>query len=219
MPVGILAYGSLRASPGVEISPHITRTVDVTTPFPVEFARLSVTRGEAPTVIPFESGWPVEATVLVLSDAVTQTETTDMLYRRERHREGSSERYRPPKRGSVNAVTVKTCEDLVIADVETVLYTHLASNIEPALLSAAYLAERAIWSVSKAAPHMDGISYLIGVRRIRTPLRGAYEQQILLRTATSSLEEALRSLGPHSGEGRMFWDTSGSGVQPDSVDP
>lgn len=194
MPVGILAYGSLRASPGVEIAPHITRTVDLTTPFPVEFARLSVTRGFAPTVIPFESGWPVEATVLVLSDAVKEVQATDMLYRRECHREGSSERYRPPTGASRNSVAVKTCYELAIADVDVVLYTHLEPNIEASLLSGAYLAEKAMLSVSKAAPQMDGISYLIGVRSIKTPLRGAYEEEVLLRTGTSSLEEALRRL-------------------------
>jgi hypothetical protein len=194
MAVGILAYGSLRASPGGEIAPHVTRTVDVTTPFPVEFARLSATRGQAPTLVPFESGWSVDATVLVLSDSVTQAQATDMLYRRERHREGSGERYRPPTVGSLNAVVVETCEELRIADVENVLYTHLGSNIEPSLLSAAYLAEKAIGSVSKAAPQMDGISYLIGVTSVRTPLRERYEHEILARTATSSLEEALRAL-------------------------
>lgn len=196
MPVGILAYGSLRASPGIELASHITHTVEVTTPFAVEFARLSVTRGDAPTLVPFESGWAVTATVLVLSDLVTQAEATDMLWRRERHREGSGERYRLPEPGNLNAVAVKTCEELAIADVAPLLYTHLSSNIEPSLLSATYLAEKAILSAATAAPGKDGIAYLIGVKNIRTPLREAYEREILERTATSSLEEALRSLAP-----------------------
>lgn len=196
MPVGILAYGSLRASPGIKLAPHITHSVDVTTPFAVEFARLSNTRGGAPTLVPFESGWAVEATVLVLSASITEAEATDMLWRRERHTEESGERYRAPKPGSLNAVAVKSCNELAIADVEPILYTHLASNIAPSLLSAAYLAEKAIQSVAMADPEMDGISYLIGVRGIRTPLRYAYEHEVLVRTASSSLEDALRSLAP-----------------------
>ena len=50
--VGILAYGSLIADPGVEIGPLIVRRIDTLTPFPVEYARFSATRGGRPTAVP-----------------------------------------------------------------------------------------------------------------------------------------------------------------------
>ena len=54
--VGILAYGSLIADPGVEIGPLIVRRIETLTPFSVEFARFSATRGGAPTAVPHSSG-------------------------------------------------------------------------------------------------------------------------------------------------------------------
>lgn len=47
--VGILAYGSLIEEPGKEIEPRIIRRInDIETPFPIEFARSSKSRGGAP---------------------------------------------------------------------------------------------------------------------------------------------------------------------------
>ena len=50
--VGILAYGSLIAEPGVEIGSLIVRRIDILTPFSVEYARFSATRGGRPTAVP-----------------------------------------------------------------------------------------------------------------------------------------------------------------------
>lgn len=69
--IGILAYGSLISDLGTEIGPLIVRQISTTTPFPVEYARLSQTRGGAPTVVPHSFGNPVKAEVLVLSDSVS----------------------------------------------------------------------------------------------------------------------------------------------------
>ncbi len=81
--VGILAYGSLISDPGIEIGPQIARCVPTTTPFPVEYARLSSTRGGAPTVVPHSSGNPVNAEVLVLSDSVKLPKSKKLLWRLE----------------------------------------------------------------------------------------------------------------------------------------
>jgi hypothetical protein len=52
LPLGILAYGSLIHDPGPEIEPHIRLRIDTETDFPVEYARLSTKRGDAPTLVP-----------------------------------------------------------------------------------------------------------------------------------------------------------------------
>jgi hypothetical protein len=53
--VGILAFGSLIDRPGWEIDEGIIgRKAGVLTPFSVEFARKSVKRGGAPTLVPVE---------------------------------------------------------------------------------------------------------------------------------------------------------------------
>jgi len=43
--VGILAYGSLIYEPGEEIGPLVVKRLSIETPFCVEFARSSSTRG------------------------------------------------------------------------------------------------------------------------------------------------------------------------------
>ena len=87
--VGILAYGSLIRDAGTEIGPLIERHILTTTPFPVEHARLSQTRGGAPTVVPHSSGCPVKAEVLVLSDSLSLKDAKSLLWRREARKEGS----------------------------------------------------------------------------------------------------------------------------------
>jgi len=55
--VGILAYGSLIDEPGPEISEAAIGTKhDVLTPFRIEFARKSNSRGGAPTLVPVAEG-------------------------------------------------------------------------------------------------------------------------------------------------------------------
>jgi hypothetical protein len=100
--VGILAYGSLISDPGIEIGPQIAQRVPATTPFPVEYARLSRTRGGAPTVVPYSSGNPVNAEVLVLLDSVKLPEAKRLLWRRETRNEHTGKLY--PARNSPKAV-------------------------------------------------------------------------------------------------------------------
>jgi hypothetical protein len=63
-------------------------------------------------------------------------------------------------------------------------------------LTAERLAELAITSARQERAGRDGISYLIKAKLngIATPLSPSYEQEILRRTGTASLEEALRSI-------------------------
>jgi len=78
--------------------------------------------------------------------------------------------------------------------VGVVLYVRIAPNIPD--LSAHRLAELAIASARSVelAEGRDSISYLIGAKRngIVTALSPEYELEILRRTHTNSLEEALR---------------------------
>jgi hypothetical protein len=103
--IGILAYGSLLADPGIEIHPLVVDWIGTLTPFPVEYARLSATRGGAPTVVPHSRGHPVRAKVLVLAEAVSLTEARNLLWRRETRNEGSGKDYRESR--NANAVIVR----------------------------------------------------------------------------------------------------------------
>lgn len=194
--IGVLAYGSLGHDPGEEIWPLIVERIGgVKTPFPVEFARQSRTRGGAPTLVPVsEGGACVPATVLVLADHVSEAEAADMLWRRETRREGSGESYDPPSEPGPNKVLVRRLEGF--AGLDVVLYAEIGANIPGP--DAQKLAELAIRSVRSEAGKngKDGVSYLIGVRNngVQTPLTPGYERQILRRTGTRTLEEAREKL-------------------------
>jgi hypothetical protein len=193
MSLGILAYGSLITSPGPEIaSMTVGRIKDVETPFRVEFARKSKTRGYAPTLIPVESGGAqVRAEVLVLRGDLAPDLAMDMLWRRETRQTGR-QRYRRPAVVGPNDIVIETVQDL--AGVRTVLYTKIRPNIEP--LSARTLAELAIHSVQTAPPGRDGITYLMDVRQcgIETPLTRGYESEIRRQTRARTLRDALNQL-------------------------
>lgn len=83
--VGILAYGSLINEPGIELEQLIVNRINCETPFEVEFARLSKTRGNAPTLIPVKEGEgsKVPAQILVLKEGTALKEAHDILWRRE----------------------------------------------------------------------------------------------------------------------------------------
>ena len=187
--VGILAFGSLITDPGPELQPNIAMRIKAMTPFPVEYARISRTRGGAPTLVPHESGAPVSAEILVLADNISITQATDILWRRERRREGTGE-----------AFSKGTCKDSVLVEefhdhpsVSTVLYTNFNPSGKVSY-TAAQLARRAITSVAPAPPGMDGITYLINAIHcgIDTPLTSEYKAEILKQTVTLTLEDALK---------------------------
>jgi hypothetical protein len=97
--VGILAYGSLIDDPGSEIAEATDRTEDeqVMTPFKVEFARSSASRGGAPTLIPVPAGGrEIPAKIFVMKNNVTEQDAIDRLWRREIDRIGSGRSYLAP---------------------------------------------------------------------------------------------------------------------------
>ena len=190
--IGILAYGSLIADPGVEIGPLIGRRVQTVTPFPVEYARLSRKRGGAPTLVPHPAGCPVRAELLVLLDNVSLIEAKSLLWRRETRKEGTGEEY--VERASKNAVLVRDTPG--ICGLEHVLYTDFNANGKIDDPNPRVLAEAAIDSVAKAPIGRDGISYLIdnSTADIVTSLTPRYRESILALANASDLAEALDSV-------------------------
>ena len=193
--VGILAYGSLGDDPGSEIGPLVVEKIEgVETPFRVEFARQSRTRGGAPTLVPVsEGGAGVKAKILVLEN-VSEPEAADMLWRRETRREGSGERYEPSLEPGVDDVLVRRLHDL--GGLDAVLYVEIGANITDR--SPRNLAELAIRSAGTDAGRRgrDGIAYLIGAKKngVTTPLMLEYEREILRLTGADTLEQAREKL-------------------------
>lgn len=164
------------------------------TPFGVEYGRYSgKTRGGAPTLVPHQDGAPVDAEILVLDDAVPLDEARNMLWRRERRKEGTGEIYEEGT--GPNHVLVREWTDSPC--VEHVFYTDFNLSGKVATPQAAKLATKAIQSVKAAKPDMDGITYLKNnlASGIKTQLTADYEAEILKQTKTSSLEGALRKAG------------------------
>lgn len=188
--IGILAFGSLRTNPGRELSAATLDRCPAITPFPVEYARYSSTRGGAPTLVPHAAGSTVKAEIMVLRENVTLQDARDMLWRRERHRVCSGERYEPSANPGPNQVIVRELGDF--AGLETVLYTDFTDEGKIANPDPIELAEKAIQSVKKAKPCYDGITYLIDAKaaEIVTPLTPKYEAEILRLTGASDLTEA-----------------------------
>lgn len=193
--VGILAYGSLIDDPGPEIGPYIECTLPgVETPFRVEYARSSSSRGGAPTLVPTEDGGAqVRATIHVLRDTIPVNLAADWLWRREVRKYGRNDHYQAKLNPGRNAVVVKSLTDF--EGVQTVLYTCIGANIVP--LNGEELAKRAVESAKSevAKTHKDGISYLIDAKRhgIITPLTAAYEEAILRLTHSRDLATAFQS--------------------------
>ncbi len=191
MTIGILAYGSLIGDPGDEIGPVIKDRIPTETPFPVEYGRFSTsTRGGAPTVVPHTSGKPVAAEILVLSSEVSLDEAESMLWRRERRKEGSGEKYR--RRTTRNAVLVEDSPNF--HGIEHVLYTDFNTTGKISSPAPRVLAEAAVKSVFVAARGMDGISYLIDLtsKGVITELTEKYKEEILTLTHSNDLMEALQ---------------------------
>jgi hypothetical protein len=182
--VGILAFGSLIDEPGAGLGAVTVRRVALETPFPVEFARSSATRGGAPTLTRVSSGGAsVPAVLLVLDEAVTVAAARALLYQRETR---SGEAIVPDG--------VDWIEELPgFRATSTCLYAALAANIPPPL-TGEKLAELALRSAASAAgaDRRDGISYLAQQKRrgARTPLMPHYDRALLARTGARDLDEA-----------------------------
>ncbi len=194
--LGILAYGSLIDDPGEELSKVIVDRIKCTTPFTVEFARLSKSRDGAPTLIPMsDAGGNVNAQILVLSDEVSTNDAETMLWRRESRSSAKGKKYSRPQKPSIDSIVIESIEGF--QSVATVLYTSIRSNMG-IFLKAEYLASFAIQSAVSIAGegNKDGISYLIAAKQngIITPLMKDYESEILRQTQAKDLEDARRKL-------------------------
>jgi hypothetical protein len=187
--IGILAYGSLISDPGSELEPRIGIRIKTQTPFPVEYGRISRTRGGAATLVPHEAGAPVAAEILVLDDDISMDEARNMLWRREARQEGSGKAY--PAGSGENSVLVQTIHDDPC--VETVLYTDFNAAGKITHPTAEELAKAAIESVAKADQGKDGISYLIAALEsgIRTSLTDEFRAEILRQSGAGMLQELL----------------------------
>ena len=190
--IAILAFGSLIEDPGKEIQPRIRERIEgIKTPFVVEFARSSSSRGGGPTLVPIDDGGSsVNAMLLALDPAVMMSEAIDILWRRETRKESSRRRYVRPADPGEDHVLVECLEDF--RGFDRVLYTKIGANIR--MLTAERLADLAICSARSAAGAIrkDGISYLASVLRqgITTPLSPGYEAAILRKTASGNLDQA-----------------------------
>ena len=185
--VAILAYGSLVTDPGEELEPLIVERRPCTTPFAVEFARLSPHRDHAPvlTVVATGEGDPVEGSLLVLKAGTSVETATRILWRRETHQVGSRKVPLGTDRHHVRLLTNLDGIDMVL---------HWQEEANYPRPEAAGLARRAIESARGEAgqARKDGISYLAQVvdAKIRTRLTDAYVAALLEETGTDSLEAA-----------------------------
>lgn len=187
--IGILAYGSLRTDPG-ELASLIEDRRPCETPFAVEFARYSDTRGGAPTLVPVPDGWQVDAELLVLKADITIAAAESALWRRETRQPDLAKQYvrpEPPRPKSVLVERLAPSNGL-----EMVLYTDFPPEGKVDDPRPRELAERAIRSVRSAPRSKDGISYLIDAKQsgVKTRLMRAYEMEILRLTGTMTLRDA-----------------------------
>ena len=193
--VGILAYGSLLSELGEELAALVIDQIDaVETPFSVELARACSCRDHAPTLAPVEtSGAPVRGAILLAGPSAAEEAVTNALWRRETREQRRSETTSPDAKD----LLIRRARRLEIDhDVSRIFYAHLKANIDD--LRPERLAELAIESARGDAGRRreDGIAYLIDLKAegISTPLMPAYEEEILRRTGTETLEKARQML-------------------------
>ena len=171
--VGVLAFGSLIWAPEPDLDAVVADRIDgVVTPFNVEFARKSKSRGYGPTLVRVgKGGAKVRGMILVIKENVTVDEATAILKKRER------------------GADVSRLNDF--HGIKTVLYADPAQNIED--LSPKVLAALAIESIRLAEPGRDGITYLKRAKEqgIVTALMGEYEKEVLNRSGATNLSEVL----------------------------
>jgi hypothetical protein len=204
--LGILAYGSLIDDPGIELAPLIIDRIPCETPFKVEFARISVSRNNAPTLIPVQEGGKfIKAQILVLNEVVKIETARSMLWRRERHITDVSQNYLRPKKSGVNTVLVEEIQDF--CGIQSVLYTSIGRNIDQPV-TPKVLADYAIASIlsGAGAQELDGVRYLLAAKKneIITGLSEEYEDEILKATKTESLADAIQTLDSQRRDKEIF---------------
>jgi hypothetical protein len=198
--IGILAFGSIIDNPGEEIIDFQLDRINCETPFKVEFARISSSRSNAPTLMPVNDnskGRKVKAVIFVLnSDKIILEQAKSVLWRRECHKIDKSETYKERKTPSSKNVLIKEWDNFL--NVDKVIYTSFILQEEYKDLTPNKLADFAIQSIlSKAGGEKkDGIRYLLSAKNngIQTELSDEYEKFILDKTETKSLSEAIEKL-------------------------
>ena len=177
--LAVYGYGSVLVDAGPELQPLILDRIPFPSPRPVEYARLSKSRGGAPAVAFYDGGGIVTGQILVL-DLPDTDEKRDKVMHSLWRREG-----RPPW------AAIRT---MSAAGIQTVIYADLEANMpnpNPKLM-----ADFAINSVAKCAELGDidknGIRYLrdniaIGVI---TPLTEAYQEALLTKLRAKDLSQA-----------------------------
>jgi cation transport regulator ChaC len=197
--IGILAFGSLIDNPGKEINELEIERINCITPFKIEFARISSSRDKAPTLVPVEEnskGKKTNATIIVIDENIKLDEAKSILWRRECHKTDRNEKFVERKKPTSKNVLVLELENF--CEVEKVIYTSFLKQDEYQNLTPEKLADYAIESIlSKAGVEKkDGIRYLQSTKKygIITENSQEYEKQILLKTNTASLEEAIEKL-------------------------
>jgi serine/threonine protein kinase len=203
--IAILAYGSIINEPQKELEEATASKMEVVTPFPVEFARKSKKRGNAPTLVKVDRGGAkVKGVLFVLKESVTEAEAKNILWRRETRKVGTGETYTEPNPPKPNQLLARTLTNFAGADV--VVYTDFPDAGKLTDPTAAQLAELAVASAKNpaVAAGLDGISYLMGARDagIETRLTAEYEREILKQTQTDSLEAALAKATSAQPEGK-----------------
>jgi hypothetical protein len=192
--IGILAYGSLidDLGCGIKAVTYPRRLKGVLTPFHVEFAHRSSSRGGAPTLAPVVGGGAhVKADIFVLKKHVSLKEAKHILWLRETRSDNKTYNLSPYDPQRINQC-IKEIRHF--HEIDTVIYTSFEPDI--ADLTPRELAELAIKSVcnTKKKKNRDGISYLIKVKRcgIETPKMKDYEEEIKKLTGPTSLDDALK---------------------------
>ena len=193
--IGILAYGSLIEDPGNDLESIIIERIACETPFAVEYGRKSASRGDAPTLIPVESGGSkVNGFILILDKKTTISEAENLLWRRETRQSDLSKKYVKKENPGINTVQVKSIRYFM--GVDTVLYTSIGSNLDQ--ITPEILAGLAIKSIlgSSGAAGLDGVRYLLQAKKnnIITPLTSSYESLIITHANASTLVEAIAIL-------------------------
>lgn len=194
--IAVLGFGSLLIDPGEELARSLSDCREVSTPFSVEYARYSKSRGGAPTLVPVDGfGGPVRARLLILRGETTLKDAQDMLWRRETRQIDPTKGYVAQYSPIPNALIVQELRDF--EGVGRVLYADFpAAGKAIERPDPAELARRAIGSVHKAPDHRDGITYLMDAKKsgVETELTPAYEKLVLELTGAGTLRDALNAV-------------------------
>jgi hypothetical protein len=199
--IGILAFGSLIDNPGEEIKNIEIKRIDCKTPFKVEFSRISRSRSNAPTLIPIDDDIAkskrVKAKLIIVDPDIILDDAKSILWRRETHNTSDKSKiYREPKNPTSKNVLIGELDNF--CKTEKVIYTKFLIQSEYKYLTPDQLADFAIKSILDEAgwKEKDGIRYLLSAKRsgIVTELSEEYEEKILEKTESETLEEAIEKL-------------------------